>query len=240
MLKLGLCGVTHRENYHNFSFSGGLLAALRRLAEHRDFVIALASSPHNITRLDVALDVPIAGHIVLDNISKLYPNGRAELCGHERKLQYVLSKEQRHPTGTVYFQDRNYGGNVFLRVYDKAYEVYCREQYLMSPTTRYEFSIKRGASLADYQNPTSIFWHYMPEKLLKAPDGVVIAPWSPVERVEYDKPVDSLTTDYETLRFLIQNSVALRDLVSRCQSVNGGGELLLREVRSALEQRVTC
>lgn len=233
----GTMFVTHKDSYHNFSFSGGLLAALRRLPDYRDFILALASRPHNITRLDAAFDVPVDMPLVLKNIRKVYSSGYAEICDHHRKIQYHLSDRDGVTTGTVYFQNRTYQGNVKLRVYDKKEEVFDKHGEDIPPTTRYELSIGRGASLADFQNPTSIFWHYMPEDLLRPPSDVLIKPWSPTERVAYDDVDENHTTDYETLRFLIQNSASLRSLVDRCLSVNGGAELLVREVQSAVSSK---
>lgn len=230
----GTLFVTQKDHYCNMSFSGGLLSGLRRQPEYRDFVLALGSSPYNITRLDAALDVPIPTPRVIQNIEAGYPSGYADLVGHSRKLQYILSNVSGVRTGTVYFQDKRYQGNVKLRIYDKQNEVSEKLGSNIPPTTRYELSIGRGASLSDFQDPTSMFWHYMPEKLLKRPPELLTKKWSPVERVSYDAPTESLKTDYETLRYLIQHSVSLRHLVDKCLTVNGGDRLLLREVETAL------
>jgi len=231
---VGTLFVTHDDRYHNFSFSGGLLSALRRLPEFRDVILALASSPHNITRFDATMDIPVPTPIVVKNFRKSFPDGSVEICGHKRHMQFVSDFVGDSSTGTVYFQNKSYQGNVKLRVYDKQREVLDKLGIDISPTTRYELSIGRGASLRDFQDPTSIFWHYMPETVLKRPPDVLCKPWSPAERVDYDEKIEPLTTDYETLRYLIENSVSLRHLVDRCLSVRGGDALLLREVKKAL------
>lgn len=231
---VGTLFVTHDDRYHNFSFSGGVLSSLRRLPEFRDLIIALASSPHNITRFDATMDVPVPTPIIIKNFRKSFPDGSVEVCGHKRQIQLVSNFLGDASTGTVYFQNKSYQGNVKLRVYDKQREVLDKLNVEIAATTRYELSIGRGASLRDFQDPTSIFWHYMPETVLKRPSDVLCEPWSPAERVDYDDKIESHTTDYETLRYLIENSVSLRHLVDRCLSVQGGDALLLREVQKAL------
>jgi len=231
---IGTLFVTHTDSFHNFSFSGGLLKSLKDFNMFRSFLITLGSHPHNITRLDAALDVPIAGHIIMGNIKRAYPSGYAEICGTKRKIQYITSHIDGVQTGTTYFQSKGYSGYVFLRVYDKADEAFVKSGVELPPTTRYELTAKRGASLRDLENPMSLFWHYMPDKVLKCPPHLQIPAWSPAERVEYDDIEESSPTDIETLRYLVENSSALQQLVKQAQSINGGDFILLRAVETAL------
>lgn len=228
--------VTHKLEYHNFSFSGALLQVIRDNEALRDFLLLLGASPYNITRLDVAYDLPLEGSLAIDNIEKAYPTGRAYICSHPRTLQYVLGYNYtgKVKTGTVYFQNSKYKGNVKLRAYDKTKEVLDRTDYLIPPTFRYEFTICRGASLRDFSDPTCVFWHYMPENLLKRPTGDLIDTWKPIDRIEYDKVAKQSPTDFETLRYLIQNSIALRNLIEQASLVNGGASLLHREIDSTV------
>lgn len=236
----GTLFVTCKDSYHSFSFSGSLLSVIRQAGQLSDFVQVLAASPHNITRLDAAYDVPIDGSIALSNIEKLYPDGKAEICGHTRSVLYELSTSpiNGRKTGTAYFQNSKYKGNVRLCAYDKTHQAHEALGLLLPPTFRYELRIFRGASLRDFIDPSDMFWHYMPEKLVKRPESVSVRSWSPSERVDYDSVEKASPTDYETLRFLIQNSVALRGLMEKASAVNGGVSLLHREIDSYLESNL--
>lgn len=231
---VGTLKVTHEDHYHNLSFSGGVLAALRRLPLHRDFLISIMGPPSNVTRLDVSIDLPVPGHTVLAGIDKRHPDGVIEVAGHPRQLQFITDAISGTPTGTVYCQHKGYSGYVFIRVYDKAKEVLDRTGEKIPPTTRYEITVKKGASLRDYTNPESLFWHYMPETILAKPKGKIIAPWSPTERVDYDSKSMSNITDYEALRSLIQTSFSTSSIVDTAKSINGGPELVIREIKQML------
>lgn len=231
----GSCFITSKNGYCNVSISGSVLQKCREAGALRDLISILGSAPHNITRLDAAYDVPIAGHKVIKGIQSKYPDCYVELATRLRRLQYVLDQDTAgNFTGTAYFQNRAYKGTVKLRVYDKTHQMFHEFGETIPTTTRYELSVARGASLRDFSDPASIFWHFLPEGLLQKPDGV--PSWCSTERINYDDYADSLTTDYEKLRFLIQNSPALIEIAKRANSVNGGSVLLEREVRAMLSQ----
>lgn len=227
--------VTSKNGYCNVSISGSVLGKCREAGAVRDLISILALAPHNITRLDAAYDVPIAGHKIIKGIQSKYPDCYVELATRIRRLQYVLDQDRSgNFTGTAYFQNRSYKGTVKLRVYDKTHQMFHEFGESIPTTTRYELSVARGASLRDFSDPTSLFWHFLPESLLQKPEGV--ASWRATERINYDDYADSLSTDYEKLRFLIQNSPALLEIAKRANSVNGGSVLLEREIRAMLSQ----
>lgn len=231
----GSCFVTSKNGYCNISISGTVLQKCREAGALRDLTSILALAPHNITRLDAAYDVPIAGHKVIKGIQSKYPDCYVELATRLRRLQYVLDQDTHGRfTGTAYFQNRTYKGTVKLRVYDKTHQMFHEFGETIPTTTRYELSVARGASLRDFSDPSSIFWHFLPDGLLRKPDGVPA--WRAAERIHYDDYADSLVTDYERLRFLIQSSPALVEIVKRANTVCGGSTLLERELRSMLSQ----
>lgn len=231
----GSCFITSKNGYCNVSISGSVLQKCREAGAFRDLISILSLAPHNITRLDAAYDVPVAGHKVIKGIQSKYPDCYVELATRLRRLQYVLDQDSSGRfTGTAYFQNRSYKGTVKLRVYDKTHQMFYEFGETIPTTTRYELSVARGASLRDFSDPTSIFWHFLPEGLLQKPDGV--PSWCAAERIRYDDYAGSLSTDYEKLRFLIQNSPALIDIAKKANSVNGGSVLLEREIRSLLSQ----
>lgn len=231
----GSCFVTTKETYTNVSISGDVLSTLRNTGAMREFESLLASVPHNITRLDIAYDVPIDGEISISNIQSLYDTGYVKLAGRFRQMNYNLSQIGKgRQTGTAYFQNKSYKGTVHLRVYDKAWEVLQRSGDTISPTTRYEVTIHRGASLRDFSSPSPAFWHFLPDGLLKSPESV--SKWSACDRIDYDKHNASNVTDYERLRFVIQNSPALMHLIAKAYTVNGGSVLLEQEIRGLVSE----
>lgn len=240
----GTLMLTHTDSYHNFSISGGLLDSVRNRVLNSELITLLRSRPHNITRLDVALDLPNPGYLTLANIRKNHPTGKCDIVGHSRNITYVVSQDPFNPgreTGTAYFQSKSYRGYVKLRVYDKVNELYATSEdpRSLKPVfldgrfcTRYEFSICKGASLDDYARPDNVFWHYMPDSVLKRPQTLSVMPWSPCDRVGYDDAETLPQTDYERLRSILEHSVTLRLLVQNASKVNGGLSLLHRIIDS--------
>lgn len=225
--------ITTKDTYVNISMSGGVLSNVRSSASYSTFLQILGSAPYNITRLDIAYDTPYAGYLTLNEIQKIYPKGIAKLAGRERSLQSVLSKNQNNiSTGTTYFQNQKYKGTVKLRVYDKAHETFERCGILIPPKTRYELSVARGASLRDFECPDTLFFHFMPTKLLNAPKG--LEPWKAKDRINYDEESKITMVDYERLKFIVENHPVLNDIVSQSLSVHGGSDFLKRHISKLL------
>lgn len=233
----GSIRITVSKESINLSFSGAILSLVRASGTMNDFVMILASAPYNITRLDAAIDIPIAGQITLSQIRKLYPSGKAKISGRDRQLMYVINpSENNTETGTVYFQTKSYKGYQRLRAYDKANELFLKKGIEIPPTTRYELSVARGASLRDLIDPTNILFHYLPVELIRPPKGMVVQAWKPQQRVEYDESVTIYRTDYEELKRVIESHPALQNILERSSSVNGGPELLMRFIQQRLSK----
>ena len=231
----GTCFVTSKESYINLSISGSILASSRGAGTLRELESLLGSAPHNITRLDIAYDTPIPGEQTISNIQSAYPTGYAKLASRYRQMNYNLSQlDKGRYTGTAYFQTKSYRGTVLLRVYDKAWEQLQVHDVTIPPTSRYELTVHRGASLRDFSKPDAAFWHFLPEGLLKRPTAVPA--WSATDRINYDEHNGVRATDYERLKFLIQNSPALLQLAEKAASTTGGSLLLEREVRALVSQ----
>jgi len=229
--------ITSKDTYTNISMSGSILQLARDSGRYTEFQTILASSPYNITRLDCAYDFPLDGHLTMSRIDTLYPDGNSTIASRSRQIRFVTSRNlDRKRTGTCYFQSSKYKGTIKLRVYDKAHEVYERQNIVIPPTTRYELSVARGASLADFHNPTNLFWHFIPTELLKPSKGVFTKPWVATERIIYDDYSTSGITEYESLKWLIQTSPALLQLVRATKNVNGGDMLLKREIAELLSK----
>jgi hypothetical protein len=227
--------ITSRDNYVNVSISGTILDSARQSGQYTELQTILSSSPYNITRLDCAYDVPLAGSLSIDRIETLYPSGIAVVAGRPRQMQYITTKlNSTTRTGTVYFQNTKYKGTVKLRVYDKANEVYEKQNQFIRPTTRYELSIARGASLKDFHNPASAFWHFLPVELLKRPQDLSIKPWVATERINYDEYSKMEITDYARFKFLIENHPALLELINAAKLIHGADVLFTRHIIDSL------
>ncbi len=243
----GTLKIIHQEEFNSFSFSGSLLAAIRNSNYYSDFLRLLASAPYNISRLDIAYDLPISGSASIQNIQRLYPDSKCCIASHFRNMQFILSNadvSSREMTGTVYFQTKKYSGHVFLKVYDKAYEMKSKQKDfgfldVAPPTTRYELTVKRGASLKDFDSPASCFWRFIPRELLRAPDQYLISSWFPTDRISYDNSTGFDLTDYETFRQLLEKHTALELIINRSMAVNGGSSLLIRHIQKYIDTHAT-
>jgi hypothetical protein len=239
----GTLKIIHKDEYNNFSFSGSVLAGIRESGHYDDFLRLLASAPYNISRLDIAYDLPIAGSVSVQNIKRLYPDSKCSIASHFRNMQFILSNadvSNREMTGTVYFQTKKYNGTIFLKVYDKAYEMKSKINGIgicdvAPPTTRYELTVKRGASLKDFDSPASCFWRFIPTELLKAPEQYKTSSWLATERIIYDNSDSFDFTEYETFKQLLDNHTVLKILIARSIKVNGGSSLLLQHIQKYIE-----
>jgi hypothetical protein len=218
----------------SISMSGGILSAVRESGLLNELTMILGSTSYNITRLDAAIDIPLSGISSLSRVRKLYPKGIATLSGRLRNLLYVLNPlNDKTETGTVYFQNKSYKGHIFLRMYDKAFEALNRS-IVIPPTTRYELTIKRGASLRDLINPTDLLFNYLPTELLSSPKTLIVKPWKPIDRSKYDVEVESLITDYEQLKSILESHPGLNTIIEYACTLNGGSSLLTRYVEKCI------
>lgn len=222
----------------SISMSGGILSAVRGNGLLNEMSMILGSSSYNITRFDAAIDIPICGAYSISRVRKLYPKGIATLSGRLRNLLYVLNPlNDKTDTGTVYFQNKSYKGHIFLRMYDKAFESLNRS-IAIPPTTRYELTIKRGASLRDLIDPSDLLFNYLPTELLSAPKTLSIKPWKPVERAQYDEDTPFLITDYEQFKSVLESHPGLNTLIEYSLTLNGGAGLLTRYIQKCIDQNV--
>lgn len=224
----GTIKIISKDTYVNISMSGGILRLCRETKTFTALMQTLAMYPHNITRVDIAYDVPVDGADSISSIQSKYPSGDIKMAKRTRKINYVLDNRfDGRLTGTAYFQNRNYKGTIFLRMYDKAHQSQNVLGYELSPTTRYELTVKRGACLRDVTNPDSMFWHFMPSDVLRKPPSLSVELWFASELVSFDKSL-SLSTDYEKLRYVIENSPSLLSIAKQASQTPGGVGLLQR------------
>ena len=177
------------------SASGGALAHLRSLDFFDQYLSALSESPHNVTRLDAALDVYEDFPPILDRLRSMFPTGKVPFSRKGLKVTTLLElREDGLETGTWYAGHRS-DAKITARVYDKANEQRFRKVPVGTfpeAWTRYELTFRRevGCSLKDAHDPYRLFWTVAPTLGLVPPENVpqwhsgCLGPWkyTPVER----------------------------------------------------------
>ena len=177
----GILVVEVSKNFHRASASGSCIREFVRLGVFRDYVNILGSVGHNVTRLDVAVDIATDAPAYLRNLESQYPD---DLFSFGRKSLrvtrlYSARASDRALTGTWYVGHRS-SARVTARVYDKQAEALEKRCEVLPPTTRIELTFRKdyNCSLYDVLMPESLFYSHASPKLLDAPDKY-IAPWSP-------------------------------------------------------------
>lgn len=174
----GTVVVEHRSKWALISASGTACAALRSGGLWMDYLSALASSPHTVTRLDASLDLPVDGADFIDRLHAKHPASVNLTRKAVDTGRILATRPDGRATGTW---TAGYGSSakVTATVYDKAWEALKKRGEILPPTTRVEIHIWKGygATLRDAAEPSAIFWHTAAPALLNAPEGVPM--WEP-------------------------------------------------------------
>lgn len=231
----GVLSVQHRARFARISASGGVCSHLRDSAAWDDYLHCLSTSPHKVTRLDAALDLPTDGASMIDVFRSRYPAGTASLTRKALKMDYITAvRPDGLYTGTVSFGYRS-AARFTARVYDKAWEALCKRGEDLPPTTRFEVTARKdsGATLRDASMPAAIFWHIASPALLQAPsEGVPV--WEPNTDYLYESKPRQFNTA-ETLRRCVENSAELEKLLELSADLGPtGAEYLLHRIRVRL------
>lgn len=177
----GAVVVKHTSRWASISASGGAIDFLRSSARWMDYLFTLSTSPHTVTRVDAAVDLPIDGPDFLDSLRTRYASGSVNLGRKAIKTSTMLeTRSDGRETGTWYAGHRS-KAKMTLRAYDKAYELLCKYGETIPPRTRVEVTARKGvgATLRDAAMPDAIFWHIASPSILTAPEGAPM--WKPDE-----------------------------------------------------------
>ncbi len=235
------CGSGTVRYQHRFSVamvgaSGGVLSALRSVGLLDEFLFAVSTVPHRVTRLDATLDFAEAAPPV---IAALAARARGAGVSLSRKsvpatdVQTHLALDARGAlTGSVYLGSAQ--AEVRGVVYDKRHE---RESKWMAdpgPLLRYEIRVRSGfyPSLRDASAPSAMFYHFASPDLVPAPLGV--PQWVPggvgfalEKRMEF--------TPAELMARKLDASTDVQRLVELAHACGPGGPaLLLRRLSQLL------
>jgi len=172
------------------SVSGTICALLRGLGLWHDFLSELSSSPHRVTRVDAALDLPMDGADLVDRMRAKHSSGLVNLTRKAVRTSTFLATrpDDGRETGTWYAGHRQ-KARFTARVYDKAWEALENRGELMPPTARIEVTAKggdSGATLRDAAMPAALFWQIAAPALLQAPEDAPV--WIPNEDLGWVAP----------------------------------------------------
>lgn len=226
----GLIRASSRGLVGVISCSGVALVELRAASLFGEYLRAVSSESHRVTRLDAALDLAIPAPVFLDGLYARANRGEVRLSHKPAPAKrWVGLNAVGEETGTVYLGGHT--AKVRLAAYDKRQERLDRGLPDPGPWLRVELrgSADLGVSLRDAWDPAPFFWHYC-SGVLSRPSGVPA--WVP-GGVGFELPPKPVLDPADAFEKRLSNSVELRDLVSQALSVPGGVWRLKRFLRKS-------
>lgn len=172
----GSIQVKHSSRWARISASGGACAALRASGYWGDYLSCLSSSPHKVTRLDAAMDIPMDGADLVASMRERHSAGTCTLGRKGIPTSVILAtRSDGRETGTWYAGHRT-RARTTARVYDKAWEILCRQGVVVPPRARVEVTGRdgTGVTLRTAAEPAGFFWSVASPAILKAPEGVPV------------------------------------------------------------------
>lgn len=189
----GKVDVLRTKRFGRVSLSGAALAFLRASGGFLELLCLLGDRPHKVTRLDAALDLPRDGGAFVRSLHRRYPS--AVNLGRKALATSVLlaAGSDGKQTGTWYAGYRS-AARVTARVYDKAWETFCKRGVVVDPTLRVEITVRKdfGATLRDAAEPAALFWSAASPAILPAPKVLPMRPdpadlgWKAAARLAHD------------------------------------------------------
>ena len=235
----GMVTIVHASRFAKVSISGGACASLRDLRLFEQVLWILHSSPHKVTRLDAALDLPLDAAHVIAALCARYPDGRVNLGRKALPVTRLVSTRADGVESGTYYVGHRTAARFTARVYDKSLEALEKRGQVMPTTTRFEVTARKdsGATLRDAGLPEAIFWHIAAPALLKRPEGIPV--WSPNTDAAWAAPA-RVFDPAETLRRRVEGSAELDALLAVADAMGGSGRsyllhLLSKRVQGASE-----
>lgn len=221
----GTVRVHYASRYARISISGGALATLRTAGHFDEVLSILSSSPHKVTRLDVAMDIKADAALVIERLKARHTSGHVALS---RKSMAVTTILKTRPDGVVsgtYYVGHRSAARMTARVYDKSFEAYeNRGEVYPDPVTRYEVTARKdsGATLKDAACPDSLFWHIAAPALIPSrPKGVDM--WTPHGELVGWEHVPRTYVPAEVLEKRIEFSAELEGLMALADQMGDYG-----------------
>jgi hypothetical protein len=194
---------------HYVSASGRAIASIRSRQLLDTFLMSFAQVPHKVSRMDIAMDVPLYAPDLLPRIYREAHKGKLKLTRKSTPPKQTFGPvpyelPSNRVTGTVYL-GQPYKAEVAARIYDKRAELLERTgEDIGEDRVRLELVLgKVGASLRDVSQPLALFYHRVPESLVKRPPGHIPEWVSCTEPFQVER-IESLP--YERLKVLVESS----------------------------------
>lgn len=232
--KRGMVKVDLRSRFSRISCSGAACSHLRNVGLWMEYLSILSSSPHSVTRLDAALDLPMDGADLVRSMRTRHSTGFVSLGRKAIPTSVILAtRSDGQETGTWY---AGYGtsAKATAKVYDKSWQLLNRYGQLSAPLGRVEVTASKGygATLRDAALPQAIFWHIASPALLQAPEGVPM--WQPNTDGGWQQ-THRTKAPAQILKDRVETSSELDKLISLASTFPGGVAYL----RHLLNQRLT-
>lgn len=222
----GMLRIDHRVKFARVSISGGACASLRSMGLWEQMLMVLGGSPHKVTRIDAALDLPVDAADVIAALCARYPDGKVNLS---RKALPVTRMTQTRDDGREsgsYYVGRMTKARFTARVYDKSLEALAKRGEVLPTTTRFEVTACKdsGATLRDAALPSAIFWHIASPAFLSRPEGVAM--WVPDDDQGWSAPKREFSPA-ETLKRRVESSAELEAFLAVADSMGASGRAYL-------------
>lgn len=230
----GVAKVTHSSKYAKVSLSGGVVAALRDLGLWDEVLSILGTSPHKVTRLDAALDLPVDAADFIAALRSRYPEGSVSLGRKSLPVTVMLAvRSDGRESGTYYVGHRT-AARQTCRVYDKSLEMLDKYGQVIPTTTRVEVTARKdsGATLRDAAIPSALFWHIAAPAILQRPEDIPV--WVPNTEMTYTAPTRPFVPA-DVLRRRVECSAELEALLAVADGMGPAGRDFLL---SLLRRRV--
>ncbi|MNZ80335.1 Replication initiation factor [compost metagenome] len=218
--------IIHASRFAKVSISGGACAALRDLRLFEQALWVLHSSPHKVTRLDAALDLPMDAADVIQALCTRYPAGRVNLGRKALPVTRLTSTRMDGRESGTYYVGHRTAARFTARVYDKTLEALEKRGEVIPTRTRFEVTARKdsGATLRDAGLPEAIFWHIAAPALLQRPEGIPV--WSPNTDAAWAAPA-RVFDPAETLRRRVEGSAELDALLGVADAMGSAGRSYL-------------
>jgi hypothetical protein len=219
-----------------FGMSGQVLEHIRGCGELARTLHVFGDSPHRVTRVDVAHDVPTPSPPVLQRLLRKARSGSLSLTRKSLRPQSIRFIDNHNHyetgvrTGTLYLGART--AKVYARVYDKRNERLDRGFDDPGNMTRYELTVtgKLSPTLRDVVEPEPMFWKFMSGVL---PPPANVPDWEGgADGFAIAEPIALLPA--EIMRRKVENSPDLTHILELADRIGPHGFRLLV---SMLERR---
>lgn len=234
----GVLRLEAKHRFHRASASGGVIAYFRAAGVFERYLSILSEVPHNVSRLDAAVDLHTDAPGVLRQLECRYPADLVKLTRKALRVTRLYSARlsDGQQTGTWYVGHRS-DGKVTARVYDKQAQMLDTKGLETPPRTRVEMTFRKevGCTLRDAAMPTSLFYQYATPAIVDSPPD--ISPWEPNQAYAWESvPADLLP--YEVFVRRLESSPELSHLIQLADRFGEEGRAtVLRAFSTRLAQQ---